>query len=51
MAEAKGQGGWTGPAEVERKLGVSPAQVLLNWQWRLGIPTNPRSQNSSHNFF
>jgi DNA polymerase-1 len=28
MAEARGQGGWTGPAEVEKKMGVSPAQVI-----------------------
>ena len=28
MAEAKGQTGWTGPAEVEQKLGVTPAQVI-----------------------
>ena len=28
MAEARGQGGWTGPAEVEKKLGVTPAQVI-----------------------
>jgi DNA polymerase-1 len=28
MAEASGRGGWTGPAEVERKLGVRPEQVV-----------------------
>jgi DNA polymerase I len=28
MAEAKGQGGWSGPAEVEKKMGVPPAQVI-----------------------
>jgi DNA polymerase-1 len=28
MAEASGRGGWTGPAEVEKKLGVAPAQVV-----------------------
>ena len=27
---------------------VTPAQVLLAWQWQLGIPTNPRSMNRSH---
>ncbi|HET8733037.1 MAG TPA: DNA polymerase I, partial [Anaeromyxobacteraceae bacterium] len=28
MAEAKGQGGWTGPAEVEKKMGVPPGRVV-----------------------
>ncbi|BDG08042.1 DNA polymerase I [Anaeromyxobacter paludicola] len=28
MAEASGRGGWTGPAEVEKKLGVTPSQVI-----------------------
>src|SRR5512143_2127661 len=28
MAEASGRGGWTGPAEVEQKLGVKPEQVV-----------------------
>jgi DNA polymerase-1 len=28
MAEARGQGGWSGPAEVEEKLGVPPSQVI-----------------------
>ncbi len=28
MAEARGQGGWSGPAEVEQKLGVPPSQVI-----------------------
>jgi DNA polymerase-1 len=28
MAEARGQGGWSGPAEVERKMGVPPSQVI-----------------------
>jgi DNA polymerase-1 len=28
MAEASGRGGWTGPAEVEKKLGVRPDQVV-----------------------
>ena len=28
MAEASGRGGWTGPAEVEKKMGVPPAQVV-----------------------
>jgi DNA polymerase-1 len=28
MAEASGRGGWTGPPEVEKKLGVRPDQVV-----------------------
>ncbi|HUL60879.1 MAG TPA: DNA polymerase I [Anaeromyxobacteraceae bacterium] len=28
MAEASGRGGWTGPAEVEKKLGVPPDRVI-----------------------
>jgi DNA polymerase-1 len=28
MADASGRGGWTGPAEVEKKLGVRPDQVI-----------------------
>ena len=28
--------------------GKTPAQVLLQWQYALGIPTNPRSQNARH---
>ncbi len=28
MAEARGQGGWSGPAEVEQKMGVPPSQVI-----------------------
>ncbi len=28
MAEASGRGGWTTPAEVEKKLGVKPEQVV-----------------------
>src|SRR5512138_2615324 len=28
MAEASGRGGWTGPAEVEKKMGVPPAKVV-----------------------
>jgi DNA polymerase I len=28
MAEAAGRGGWTGPAEVEKKLGIRPDQVV-----------------------
>jgi DNA polymerase I len=28
MAEASGRGGWTGPADVEKKLGVRPEQVV-----------------------
>jgi DNA polymerase-1 len=28
MAEASGRGGWTGPAEVQKKMGVRPDQVV-----------------------
>jgi len=28
MAEASGRGGWTGPAEVEKKMGVPPGRVV-----------------------
>jgi DNA polymerase I len=28
MAEASGRGGWTSPAEVEKKLGIRPGQVV-----------------------
>jgi len=28
--------------------GKSPAQVILAWEWSLGIPMNPRSQNAAH---
>ncbi|HET9595726.1 MAG TPA: DNA polymerase I [Anaeromyxobacteraceae bacterium] len=28
MAEATGRGGWSGPAEVEKKMGVPPASVV-----------------------
>ena len=28
--------------------GITPAQVLLAWQWSLGIPANPRSMNKQH---
>jgi diketogulonate reductase-like aldo/keto reductase len=27
---------------------ATPAQVLLAWQWALGIPANPRSMNKQH---
>ena len=28
--------------------GRSPAAVILNWLWALGIPTNPRTYNPAH---
>ena len=28
--------------------GATPAQVIIAWQWALGIPVNPRSQNAQH---
>jgi len=30
------------------KYDVTPAQVLLNFQWQLGVPVNPRSMNATH---
>ena len=33
---------------IARAHGRTPAQVLLQWQYGLGIPTNPRSQNVQH---
>ncbi len=35
MVEARGLGGWSGPAEVERKMGVPPSQ-LIEYQALLG---------------
>jgi len=35
-------------AQVAKKYAVTPAQVLLNWQYRLQVPTNPRCQNLKH---
>jgi len=34
--------------KIAQAHGVTPAQVLLQWQYALGIPTNPRSQNTAH---
>ena len=28
--------------------GATPAQVILAWQWALGVPTNPRSMSAQH---
>ena len=28
--------------------GATPAQVLLAWQWALGVPTNPRTMSPAH---
>ena len=44
---------WTPMADtrvttIASKHGVSPAQVLLQWQYQLGIPTQARSQNKAH---
>jgi diketogulonate reductase-like aldo/keto reductase len=33
---------------IATRLGVTPAQVLLAWQWALGIPANPRSMSAAH---
>ena len=30
------------------KYGATPAQVLIQWQFQLGIPVNPRSMNATH---
>lgn len=37
-----------GVTAVATKYGITPAQVLLQWQWQLGIPVNPRSMSASH---
>jgi len=34
--------------QIAKAHSVTEAQVLLQWQWALGIPTNPRSQNATH---
>lgn len=34
--------------QIAQKHKVTPAQVLIQWQWALGIPVNPRSQNQQH---
>ena len=44
---------WTPMADdrvttIAAKHSISPAQVLLQWQWQLGIPTQARSQNRDH---
>lgn len=33
---------------IAQKYGVSPAQVLIRWQWHLGVPVNPRSMSQAH---
>jgi len=33
---------------IAKAHGKSPAQVILAWEWSLGIPVNPRTMNSSH---
>ena len=35
-------------AIAAQHAGATPAQVLIAWQWALGIPVNPRSQNAAH---
>lgn len=44
---------WTPMADdrvtaLASKYGMSAAQVLLQWQWQLGVPTQARSQNRDH---
>ena len=34
--------------DIAAAHGVTPAQVLIAWQWALGVPTNPRSMNQQH---
>jgi len=34
--------------QVAKKYKKTPAQVSINWQWQLGIVTNPRSMNRTH---
>lgn len=34
--------------EVADKYGATPAQVLLQWQWQLGVPANPRTMSAQH---
>jgi diketogulonate reductase-like aldo/keto reductase len=33
---------------LAQKYNVTPAQVLIQWQWQIGIPVNPRSVNPQH---
>lgn len=33
---------------IAAKYGVTPAQVLIRWQWALGVPVNPRSMSAQH---
>ena len=33
---------------IAARHGATPAQVILAWQWALGVPTSPRSMNPSH---
>ena len=33
---------------VAKKHGLSPAQLLLAWQWGQGIVSNPRSMSAAH---
>jgi len=44
---------WTPMADPDvmtlaNKYHVTPAQILLQWQYAIGIPTNPRTQNRAH---
>lgn len=33
---------------IAQAHGVTPAQVLIQWQYALGIPVNPRTTNATH---
>merc|ERR1711904_587794 len=34
--------------EIAKRLGRTPAQVILRWNVQQGVPTQPRSMNVSH---
>jgi len=34
--------------QIAAAHGRSPAAVILNWEWSLGLPVNPRSMNAAH---
>jgi len=34
--------------KIAQTHGVTPAQVLIQWQYAIGVPINPRCQNAQH---
>jgi diketogulonate reductase-like aldo/keto reductase len=34
--------------DIAARHNATPAQVLIAWQWQLGVPVNPRSMNQQH---